>query len=609
MCGIAAAFAYNDGSGVDRAAMGRTCDHMIARGPDGEGTWFSPDGRAGLGHRRLSIIDLSADGAQPMVSSGGSAADSGAHVIAFNGEIYNYQAIRARLEQAGHRFRSHSDTEVLLHLWAERGEDMLDELRGMFAFALWDAERGGLFLARDPYGIKPLYIADDGRTLRAASQVKALLAGGGIDTEPDAAGHVGFFLWGHVPEPHTLYRGIRALPPGHSLWVDGSGEKRERCFASISDALSAAETAADGFRGSAPEQLRAALLDSVRHHLVADVDVGVFLSSGRDSTTLAALAAEVGGRLRTITLGFEEYRGTADDEVPLAEAVAAHYGAQHDTVWIDRANFHASFDGFLAAMDQPTLDGVNSYFVSRAAAEAGLKVALSGLGGDELFGGYPSFTEIPRLVELVGRVPLAGRIGPGVRAVAAPMLRRFTSPKYAGLLEYGNDIAGAYILRRSLFMPWELSDVLGPDLVREGWRTLDTRARLEATTQGIERDRLKISALESTWYMRNQLLRDTDWASMAHSLEVRTPLVDWKLLHDVAPLLAADPTLGKHSMAATPARGLPDAVLDRPKTGFTTPVRQWMLEEGLVSSADRGLRGWAREVHARYTGARHNGAA
>ena len=230
MCGIAAAFAYNDGSGVDRAAMGRTCDHMIARGPDGEGTWFSPDGRAGLGHRRLSIIDLSADGAQPMVSSG----DSGAHVIAFNGEIYNYQAIRDRLEQAGHRFRSHSDTEVLLHLWAERGEDMLDELRGMFAFALWDAERGGLFLARDPYGIKPLYIADDGRTLRAASQVKALLAGGGIDTEPDAAGHVGFFLWGHVPEPHTLYRGIRALPPGHSLWVDRSGEQRERCFASVS---------------------------------------------------------------------------------------------------------------------------------------------------------------------------------------------------------------------------------------------------------------------------------------------------------------------------------------------------------------------------------------
>ena len=602
MCGIAAAFAYG-GSGVDRAGLVRTCDRMAARGPDGSGVWYAPDDRVGLGHRRLSIIDLSEEGAQPMVSA------SGAHVIAFNGEIYNYRALRDELEGGGHRFRSHSDTEVLLHLWAERGEGMLEDLRGMFAFAIWDAERGGLFLARDPYGIKPLYIADDGHTIRAASQVKALLGGGGVDTAPDPAGHAGFFLWGHVPEPHTLYRGIRALPPGHSLWVDGSGQQRERAFASVPEALAAAESADPISGAEAQERLREALLDSVRHHLVADVDVGVFLSAGRDSTTLAALASEVGGQLRTVTLGFEEYRGTPSDEVPLAERVAAHYGARHDTVWIDRADFRASFDDFLAAMDQPTLDGVNSYFVSRAAAQAGLKVALSGLGGDELFGGYPSFTDIPRLVGLVGRVPFAGRVGEGVRAVSAPVLKRFTSPKYAGLLEYGTDVAGAYLLRRGLFMPWELPDVLDPDFAREGWRALAPRARLEATVEGLRTDRLKISALESTWYMRNQLLRDTDWASMAHSLEVRVPLVDWKLLHDVAPLVAARPDLGKHSMALTPERPLPDAILNRPKTGFTTPVRQWMLEEGLVSDKDRGLRGWARQVYANYGTTAIRGAA
>ena len=597
MCGIAATFAY-DGPRVDRAALGRTCDWMASRGPDADGVWFAPDERAGLGHRRLSIIDLSEEGAQPMASA------DGRHVIAFNGEIYNYRALRERLEQRGHRFRSHSDTEVLLHLWAEHGAAMVDELRGMYAFAIWDAERGGLFLARDPYGIKPLYVADDGHTLRAASQVKALLAGGGMDTAPDPAGHVGFFVWGHVPEPHTLYRGIRALPPGHTLWVGRDGRREERCFASVPDALAAAEGDAPAVsEGEAQERLREALLDSVRAHLVADVDVGVFLSAGRDSTTLAALASEVGGQLRTVTLGFSEYRGTPDDEVPLAERVAAHYGARHDTVWIDRADFHDAFGDFLRSMDQPTLDGVNTFFVSRAAAQAGLKVALSGLGGDELFGGYPSFTEIPKLVGLVGRVPLAARVGASVRAVAAPVLRRFTSPKYAGLLEYGNDMAGAYILRRGLFMPWEVADVLDPDLAREGWNALRTRARLEATTRGIEADRLKISALESAWYMRNQLLRDTDWASMAHSLEVRTPLVDWKLLRDVAPLLAARPELDKHSMALTPRNGLPDAILDRPKTGFTTPVRQWMLDEGLVSERDRGLRGWARRVHAKYTDA------
>ena len=378
MCGIAAAFAYG-GSGVDRAGLVQACDQMAPRGPDGSGLWLTPDGRAGLGHRRLSIIDLSEEGAQPMRSA------SGAHVIVFNGEIYNYQALRDELERDGHRFRSHSDTEVLLHLWATRGEAMLENVRGMFAFAIWDAERQGLFLARDPYGIKPLYIADDGKTIRVASQVKALLAGGGVDTEPDPAGHVGFFLWGHVPEPHTFYRGIRALPPGHSLWVDASGPRSERSFASVPEALAAAERAAETAppcsAEEAQERLRGALVDSVRHHLVADVDVGVFLSSGRDSTTLAALASEVGGQLRTVTLGFTEYRGTADDEVPLAERVAAHYGARHDTVWIDRADFHDAFARFLASMDQPTLDGVNSYFVSRAAAQAGLKVALSGLGG------------------------------------------------------------------------------------------------------------------------------------------------------------------------------------------------------------------------------------
>ena len=604
MCGIAAAFSL-DGAPVDSAALARTCDHMAARGPDGEGLWTAPDGSAALAHRRLSIIDLSEAGAQPMASA------DGALVLSFNGEIYNYQALRDGLERRGHAFRSHSDTEVLLRLYAEKGEAFVEDLRGMYALALWDGARGGMLLARDPCGIKPLYVADDGRTLRAASQVKALLAGGGIDTAPDPAGHVGFFVWGHVPEPHTLYRDIRALPPGHTLWVDRSGRKAERCFAAVPDALAAAEDAAERApalsAGEAQERLREALLDSVRAHLVADVDVGVFLSSGRDSTTLAALASEVGaaygGQLRTVTLGFSEYRGTADDEVPLAERVAAHYGARHDTVWIDRADFRDAFGRFLHHMDQPTLDGVNSYFVSRAAAQAGLKVALSGLGGDELFGGYPSFTEIPRLVALVGRVPLAARVGPGFRAVAAPVLRRFTSPKYAGLLEYGNDVAGAYILRRGLFMPWELPDVLDPDLAREGWRALETRARLEATAGGIRADRLKISALESTWYMRNQLLRDTDWASMAHSLEVRTPLVDWKLLGDVAPLLAARPELGKHSMALAPRRPLPDAVLARPKTGFTTPVRQWMLEEGLVSEQDRGLRGWARQVHAKYVGA------
>ena len=593
MCGIAAVFTRS--GSVDPGQLDRMRDQMVSRGPDGHATWIAPTGQVGLAHRRLAIIDLSDAAAQPMIS------DDGQLAIVFNGEIYNYRDLRSALERRGHVFRSTSDTEVLLHLYAEKGEAMFEDLRGMFAFAIWDKARRGLFLARDPYGIKPLYVADDGTTVRVASQVKALLAGGGVDTRPDPAGHTGFFLWGHVPEPYTFYRGIRALSAGTSLWIGEDGTRRVRTFASVPEILAAAE-AVPRPASDAADLLRETLLDSVRHHLIADVEVGVFLSSGLDSTTLAALAAELNGRIRTITLGFAEYRGRANDEVPLAETVAAGLGTEHQTVWIERADFQDAFDHLVGAMDQPTIDGVNSYFVSRAAAQAGLKVTLSGLGGDELFGGYPSFAKIPRLVGLLGPVPGGALLGRGFRTITAPVLRRFTSPKYAGLLEYGTDYGGAYLLRRGFFMPWELPLVLDPDLVREGWAELQTRARLAATTDGIETPRFKVSALESVWYMRNQLLRDTDWASMAHALEVRTPLVDWSLLRSLAPVIAAHPELNKAARARTPRQTLPDAVLNRPKTGFTIPVRDWLLAGRTDTTPERGLRGWARHIYRHVSG-------
>ena len=598
MCGIAAAFSYAGPSpGPLAPALSRACATMAARGPDGEGVWTDDGARVALGHRRLAILDLSEAGAQPMPS------DDGRTVISFNGEIYNFQALRADLERRGHRFRSGSDTEVLLALYREHGAAMTERLRGMYAFALYDAERRGLLLARDPYGIKPLYVADDGTTLTAASQVGALLAIGGVDTAPDPAGHVGFFLWGHVPEPHTLYRGVRAFPPGHTQWVDASGPRAPRPFATLNAALREAEaTAAPA--ADAEAVVREALLDTMRAHLVADVDVGVFLSAGRDSTTLAALAAEAGGQLRTVTLGFEEYAGTADDEVPIAEAVAARYGAQHQTVRVSESDFRAHLGPFLAAMDQPSTDGLNSYLVSHAASRSGLKVALSGLGGDELFGGYPSFTEIPRVVGALGPVPGSAAVGRGLRAVAAPLLARLgdrVHPKAAGVIEYGGDYAGAYLLRRGFFMPWELPGLLGPDLAREGWQALQPLARLRETVRGLESPRLRVTALESAHYMRSQLLRDSDWASMAHSLELRVPLVDWALLERLAPLLAAHPEVGKATLAASARPPLPAIVTDRAKTGFTTPVRQWLLDSGEMDAEDRGLRGWAKFVYRRQT--------
>jgi asparagine synthase (glutamine-hydrolysing) len=594
MCGIAALYAYDDrGVAVGAGALRAVSEWMRCRGPDGSGEWTSSDARVSLAHRRLAIIDPSDAGAQPMRTA------DDAYVISFNGEIYNYRELRSTLERKGIRFRSGTDTEVLLHLYADKGEAMMGELRGMFAFALWDEKRKGLFLARDHFGIKPLYYADDGRSIRVASEVKALLAGGSIDTTPDLAGHSGFFVWGYVPDPHTSYRGIRSLPAGHTMWIDRDGARTPRPFADVATMLAKAE--AERVRMDShekAERLRAAMLDSVRHHLVADVDVGVFLSAGIDSTVIASLAAEAGGRLRTVTLGFAEYRGTVHDEAPMAERVAKQLGAEHTTIWVTRDDFRAALDDLLQRMDQPTIDGVNSYFVARAAKEAGLKVALSGLGGDELFAGYSDFRDIPRMVRLVSPLPARDVIGRMVRKGVAPFLAHFASTKFASVIEYGGDYAGAYLLRRAVFLPWEVEEILDASGETFDHETAIMRDMVDETLTSCS-SAMKVSALEATWYMRNQLLRDADWASMTHSVEVRVPLVDWSLWREVASLGLIEPHVGKRALSATPKMALPKEVLRRGKTGFTVPMREWMVEGKGARHTDRGLRGWAKYVYAR----------
>lgn len=580
MCGLAAILAGSrSASPVDGDELLRIRDAMTARGPDGAGSWLSPDGRVGLGHRRLAIIDLSPAGAQPM------ATEDGRLRIVFNGEIYNYRALRAELEAEGVRFVSHTDTEVILRLYRRHGRAMLDRLRGMFAFALWDEQAQGMLLARDHFGIKPLYVADDGATVRVASQVKALLAGGHVDTTPDPAGHAGFFLWGHVPEPHTLYRGIRALAPGSWLWAGVDGDRVEGRFFDLRGAFSMTT-------GSAT--LHEALRDSVRHHLEADVPVGVFLSSGLDSTTLLALASEAARQpVRTLTLGFQEFAGTGEDEVPMAESVAATYGAQHTTRVVGPGDFSHLRQQVLHDMDQPSVDGSNTWLVARAAREIGLKVAFSGVGGDELLGGYDTFHRVPSMVARLSWAAHLPLLGKTARHVMAPWIGRITSPKAAGVLELGSDMGGAYLLRRGLFMPWELGEVLDPDMARTGLATLDTRARLNNSTHGAPNSRVAVSLLEMQWYMRNQLLRDSDWAGMAHSVEIRVPLVDLGVLAAVAPAVTGPNPPTKRDMALAARPPLPDAIVNRRKTGFRVPILEWL--------GARSLRGWARSIHQSFS--------
>jgi len=619
MCGLAAILAYAPAApAVDPAELLRVREAMTARGPDGAGLWLAEDGRVGLAHRRLAIIELSELGVQPM-----SSADGRFH-IAFNGEIYNHQILRAGLEARGHRFRSRSDTEVLLALYAERGEAMLGELRGMFAFALWDAWERSLFLARDAYGIKPLYYADDGRTLRVASQVRALRAGGAVGADRDPAGLAGFYLFGSLPEPFTLLRAVRALPAGCWLRAGAGRVMEPQRWCSIAAtwraAAQAAAEAGPVAAGDRQTGLVEALRDSVRHHLVADVPVGAFLSSGIDSGALVGLMAGAGQPPRALTVAFDEFRGSPQDEAPLAVEVAARYGAPHRIHPVNEARFRADWPRILAAMDQPSIDGVNTWYASEAARAAGLKVAVSGLGGDELFGGYPSFRDLPRWIRWLGppaRIPGLGR---ALRRLGQPLLlaARF-SPKALGLLEYAGTWPGAWLLRRGLFLPWELPALMGEEAAREGLARL---APLEligaALTPDPGTDFGRVAALEASLYLRNQLLRDADWAGMAHGLEIRVPLVDTELLRRTAPLLLGAGQLtgadarsrrgwvgggwwararrdaasalgaaGKQALALAPKPPLPDAVRNRPKTGFTVPFADWL---GRVD----GLDGWRR---------------
>jgi asparagine synthase (glutamine-hydrolysing) len=577
LCGINLIYAFGESAPpVDREELRRTRDAMRFRGPDDCGEWHSPDGRLSLGHRRLSIIDVSEHGHQPMLSA------DGRYAIVFNGEIYNYKELRADLERAGVTFHTHSDTEVLLALFSREREAMLMKLRGMFALAVWDSRERSLFLARDPYGIKPLYYSIANGVVRVASQVKALLAGGGVSREADPAGIVGFLVRGTVPQPFTTHAAIRALPPGHHATITSAGDMTIRRYFSLAEVYkSGVERAHQVAPAEWHDLVTEAIQDSVRYHLVADVPLGAFLSAGKDSTTVVALACEAGyHELTGVTIRTQEFAGSEQDEAPVATVLARHYGFNHIIRTVTRDEFHADLPRILAAMDQPTIDGWNSYYVSKAAGELGMKVMLSGTGGDELFGGYTTFRKIPRFVKslrVASKIPGLAR---GFRSFYNAVRPAKSSPKSGSSLIYAGDYAGAYLLKRGLFMPEELSGLLPRELVQEGLKRLELRERIAAAiTPDPGSPFARVAALESTYFLGDQLLRDIDWTSMSHSVEVRVPLVDAHLLMKIAPVIVAAHDYEKKLLTAAPAAPLPREILHRPKTGFLLPIREWIRPE------------------------------
>lgn len=595
MCGIAGFRTFAAPHDGLEEGLARASERMVRRGPDGSGTWISEDRTVGFAHRRLAIIDLSPGGAQPMRE------EAAGLVITYNGEIYNYRELREELEAKGHRFRTGSDTEVLLKMYAEHGSDMCRHLVGMFALGIYREHDRSVFLARGPVGIKPLYYAWEGETLWFASQVKALVAAG-VDAAHDPAGVTGFLLWGNVPSGMTIYKKIREVAPGTSMLVRADGSTHTtRYFDFVEQLQLRAEEVSNLSVEDAAESFREEVRATVKRHFVADVPVSVFLSAGKDSATLLALASEVLPEPPSaVTLGFKEYHGTEWDEVPVAQEVAAAYGCPHHVVEVGADDFLLERDNILDAMDQPSVDGVNTYFVSQAARKVGFKVALSGLGADEVLGGYSSFESVPKLVRASGIAASVPGFGVAIREVARRVIRERTSPKYASLLEYGGSVGGAYLLRRAMFMPWEIKKLLPRGFAEKGLETLGEPGASDRLVEPLKGRFTEIVALETMKYMVPRLLRDSDWASMYHSLELRVPFVDTPFLRLVMKRLQLDERYLKSDLLTVPARPLPASVTNRPKTGFMVPVTSWLL--GDAAGSDKSLRGWAAKVLASQTG-------
>jgi asparagine synthase (glutamine-hydrolysing) len=566
MCGIAGCFSFDGpGGAAELALVSELSNRQHHRGPDAEGIF--QHGSVTLAHRRLAIIDLSESGKQPMAN------EEGTVWVTFNGEIYNYRELRSELSQFGHVFRSQSDTEVLLHGYEQWGmEGLLGRLRGMFAFALYDsrAELAGgscLYLARDRMGIKPLYYTIRERELLFASEVRPLREATEHSLDRDAL--VGFLCLGSVPYPRTYIESILCLPPGSFVAVKPGGYTQKREYWSLQ------------YGSEKAHNLDDLMTDTVRRHLLSDVPLGVFLSGGLDSGALAGLMRRVGNVAPlTLTVTFEEVEF---NEAEAARKTAEAFGTQHLEVPITDEDFLKEIPRILEAMDQPTADGVNTYFVSKAAHEAGLTVVLSGLGGDEIFLGYNHYHKLLRAefaLRYLSKTPLALRDAL-VSCVLAGGARRGDKWRRLGFLRQSLLDEGLYLLFRGFFAAERVCDLLDMD-EQEVHRILEYQfATILSRFDRRDWDMNRINFLELRRYLHDQLLRDSDVFSMAHSLELRVPYLDHVLVEECSQIRHSEkvaPGVNKPLLLKAAGHPVLQEVAQRQKSGFTFPFARWIRQ-------------------------------
>jgi asparagine synthase (glutamine-hydrolysing) len=559
MCGIAGIIDPSLSAGEMRARLSAMQAQLRHRGPDDEGLFFDATGGVGLAHTRLAILDLSPAGHQPMST------DDGRYTIVFNGEIYNFWQLREELTKAGAQFHSRTDTEVILELYRRRGEQCVGDMVGMFAFAIWDQLENKCVFARGSMGIKPLYIWRKGSAVAFASEVRSLLLAdlGRRRLCPRAAR--GYLLFGAMQDPLTLVEGIEAIMPGETCtWQNGkSSSTHHYSFDFGREQLpteSAAKSASD------------ALEDTVRRHFVSDVPVSIFLSGGIDSTAILALARRCGyDNLNTYCISFDEVEFNEGD---VAARTAKHFGTAHHDWRMTAAEGREMFASFLSALDQPTNDGFNTYCVSKLAHDRGAKVVLSGLGGDELFGGYPSFQAVPKLMRWHRRLTTANRF----RDFSGMLAERFalqTRMRRAGtFLQSNGRMAAAYWAMRGIFTPNEADRIVAKYLGATCVGFADEPFGSEPPDFPTGED--GVSYLELTRYMQNQLLRDSDVMSMTWGLELRVPFVDKWLVDRVSKIPAATRLAAGKRLILEAVPEIPHWVAGGRKRGFSFPFERWI---------------------------------
>jgi asparagine synthase (glutamine-hydrolysing) len=581
MCGIAAIYSATPADETDlRRRIQQMTDSMAHRGPDADGAFV--DSTIALGHRRLSILDLSPLGAQPMVSR--SASSNRRYVIVFNGEIYNYLELNRALEARGVKAQSHSDTETILNLYELYGDACLEHLRGMFAFVLWDTVEKKLFAARDRFGQKPLLYAKTPNGVVFASELKGIIASGLVEKRLNAAALDALFETGSVIQPQTMLEGVQMLMPAHALTIQHGKEKIWRYW----DIRFSKQNGKTISYNDAKTELRRLFFETLKQHLISDVPLGVFLSGGIDSSLIVAAMRQIGQETKTYSVGFDA-GGAAYNETHHAKQVAERYGAIHTELILSQSDVLNDLDTIVYGIDQPSADGLNSYAVSKAARRY-VTVALSGLGSDEIFGGYTMFKFAQRLLDLkklTRFVPsFVSPVAVGLDSVMPESLRENWQWRgVVGVLGGYDDTARTYTIR-TITAARERRKIFTADFIHNSTSAypLYRQALGEAAIADAKHPIQELSYLELKFYMLNTLLRDTDAMSMINSLEVRVPFLDHQFAEFVAALPpeykidGATKNTGKKILIDAFSDLLPPEIVYRKKMGFVFPLGIWMKQ-------------------------------